>query len=286
MHPILQNQNDPSLVRLLEASTVAYTRAKSWEIKITYLLIFLAIAYPITYVITKSEQTKLILFICSFALAILVQVFMDTFKGNTSKGALFKEVFDIELFDLPWKTTLPRPNSTEIDALAKVYKGQPIHNWYSTLLSPSLPSQVAVAVIQYSNTTWDITLRFQYRRLLIFFVCFYSIILLLLILIEQVDPMMTFLLLFSVLSFYIHFISLIRAHTGVIKKREAISRHLDDLIRNKKEISQTALRDIQDEIYLTRLEATKVPNFFFRFYFKQMNERVDGYVRIVNKLYT
>lgn len=62
---ILKKQNDSDLIKLLRASTVAYTKAKSGEIKVTSFLIFLAFAYPITYVLIEDENIKHILFGCS-----------------------------------------------------------------------------------------------------------------------------------------------------------------------------------------------------------------------------
>jgi hypothetical protein len=283
LHPILAHQNDPALVRLLQASTVAYTRAKSWEIAITYFLIALAILYPITYVITKNNDVRIALLMCSFALTIIVQIFMDTFKGNTSKGALFKEEFDIALFRLPWKSTLKKPDDAEISELASDYKGTEIRDWYSPNLSGNIPTHIAIAVLQHLNTSWDIILRRNYKALLIWFISLYSVSLALLLLLYWPGWLTAFLLMFSVLSFYTHFISLIRAHNGVIKRREAISKHLDEIIQEKRDISIAELRDIQDEIYITRQEATKVPNFYFRWYQKAMNDRAEKYIESVNR---
>src|SRR4030095_16890358 len=107
---MLENQNDLELINLLKASTVAYTKSKFWEIRITFLVTLLAFAYPITYVIVKNENVKLFLFGCSFLLTVLIQLFAGRLRGNTSKGALFKEAFDVAVFQLPWKTTLKKPD--------------------------------------------------------------------------------------------------------------------------------------------------------------------------------
>ena len=124
MNPILSKQNEPELIKLLKASTVAYTKAKKGEIKITYFLIFLAFAYPITYILIGDETVKIILFGCSFLLVILIEIFMNSFKGNTSLGAIFKEEFDTILFDLPWKSTLKKPDHSEVSKFSIQYKGK------------------------------------------------------------------------------------------------------------------------------------------------------------------
>lgn len=104
----LSKENEFENIKLLRASTVAYTKAKSGEISITYFLLFLAVAYPVCYLLIKNDEVKFVLFGCSFLLTILIQIFSGRFKGNTSKGAIFKEDFDTIIFDLPWKSTLKK----------------------------------------------------------------------------------------------------------------------------------------------------------------------------------
>lgn len=285
MNQILNNQNEPENVKLLKASTVAYTKAKSGEIKVTYFLMYLAFSYPICYLYIKDDNIKLVLFGCSFLLTILIQIFSSSFKGNTSKGAIFKEEFDTIIFNLPWKSTLKKPDRREVLHFSQLYKGAEITDWYSPNLSANIDSNIAVAILQHSNTSWDIELRKAYRRWLTNFIVIYSIVLFAFFVVMKVDALTIFFLLFSLLSVFTHFISLIRGHSGAIEKRESISRHLDDIIHNKKIIGINELRDIQDEIYSTRQEAAKVPNFFFKWNQEQMNDEAEEYISEVNKLY-
>lgn len=285
MNPILSKQNSPELIKLLKASSAAYTKAKSGEIIITYFLLFLAIAYPICYFWIIDEKIKLIIFGCSFMLTILNQIYVNSFKGNTSKGAIFKEEFDTIIFNLPWKSTLKKPDRSEILHFSQLYKGPDIKDWYSPNLSENINSKIAVAILMHSNTSWDIELRKSYRKLLTNVLVFYSIALFTFFLVFEIDVHTIFLILFSILSMFTHFITLIRGHSETIDKREKISIHLDEIIRNKKYIGTLELRDIQDEIYFTRQEAAKVPNFFFCLYKKQLNIEAEEYIEEVNKIY-
>ena len=285
MNSLLINQNNPEHIKLLKASAVAYSKAKVGEVKVTYFFIFLAIAYPICYLIVKNDVAKLVLYGFSFFLTVMAQILTDYFKGNTSKGAILKEEYDTLIFDLPWKSTLKKLERTEIIHLARQYKGEEIKDWYSPNLSPSITHNIAIAILQHSNTSWDIRLRKLYRKLLIAILVFYSIVLTAIFVILKVEPLNIFLLLFSLLAFYIHFISLIRGHSGTIAKREVISKHLNEIIREGKGIEETELRDIQDEIYTTRQESAKVPNFFFRWYKEQMNSEAEEYIAEVNQIY-
>lgn len=285
MNPIIRNQNDTELIKLLKASTVAYTKAKSGEIKVTYFLIFLAFAYPISYIVIGDEGVKLTLFGCSFLLTILVQIFTDSFKGRTSVGAILKEEFDTALFKLPWKSTLKKPDHAEVSKFSLQYKGKEIRDWYSPILSEAIPTNIAIAVLQHSNTSWDIDLRIAFRKWLTGFLVVYSIALWIFLISKNIDGKTIFSIYFSILYFYTHFITLIRGHSSAIDKRKAISVHLDEIIRDKKYIRTNELRDIQDEIYSTRQEPAKVPNFFFRWYQKRLNAIAEDYIESVNKIY-
>ena len=202
MNALLSNQNNPELIKLLRASTVAYTKAKFGEIKITYFLIFLAFAYPISYLFIGDEKIKLALFGCSFLLTVLVQIFTNTFKGNTSKGAIYKEEFDTTLFNLPWKSTLKKPEHTEVSKFSLQFKGEEIKDWYSPNLSPAIPQNISVAVLQHSNTSWDIDLRIVYRSWLTGFLITYSIALWIFLISKNADGNTIFSIYFSILSLY------------------------------------------------------------------------------------
>jgi ABC-type multidrug transport system fused ATPase/permease subunit len=285
MNPILSSQNHPENIKLLKASAAAYSKAKGGELKITYLLLFLAVAYPICYLNKLDVNIKYILFGFSFLITLLGQLFADRFKGNTSKGAIFKEEFDTKIFELPWKSTLKKPDRSEIIHYAKQYRGREIKDWYSANLSSTISNNISIAILQHTNTSWDIELRKTYSRWLFNIFVFYTIALIIICVIIQTEILNVFLLFFSLLSFYVHILTLMRGHKAAISKREAISNHLDEIIRSKKDISIVELRDIQDEIYYTRQESAKVPDFFFRWYKKQMDLEAEEYIAEVNDLY-
>src|SRR5690606_1759536 len=97
-------------IRLLKASTVAYKEAKKWEIAITITILILAIGYSASFLFFKGDvlfltniDFKLCLSIVSFILTILIQIFSSKLKGDTAKGAVLKEQFDVSVFRLTQK---------------------------------------------------------------------------------------------------------------------------------------------------------------------------------------
>ncbi len=286
-NPILKNQNEPEYVKLLKASSYAYSKAKRGENNIKWFLLILAIAYPICYLLIKNHTLELILYGCSFVLTILIEIFADSIKGNVAQGALFKEQFDTKIFNMRWKSTLEEPLPGDIGLFSNQYRGkEEIKDWYSQNLSASIEHNIAVAVLQFSNTSWDINLRKVYRRFLIYILMFYSIILSVFIVAMKIDALTIFLLLFSLLPFFTYFISLIREQYGAIEKRVSVSKHLYKIIKNKINIDSNELRDIQDEIYSIRKEGSKVPNFYSRWFRTKGITTTGDLIEEVNKIYS
>jgi SMODS-associating 4TM effector domain len=282
---ILSKQNDSESIDLLKASTVAYGKAKLGEISITYFVLVLSIAFPVAYFLIKSENVKLVLFGFSFLLACLIEILISVFKENTSKGALFKEEFDTKVFDLPWKSTLKKPDPLDVLTFSQQYRGAEIKDWYSVNVSDAIGHNTAVAILQHSNTSWDIELRKSFRRWIVVFLVAYLLVIITFFFILNIGWLTLFLLLYSLHPFFTHFVSLIRGHSEVIRKRAEISNQLDVIICTKKQIGVNELRDIQDEIYITRQEAAKVPDFFFRLYKKPLNAVAEGYIADTNRIY-
>lgn len=278
-------QNSPELVSLLKASTVAYKNAKSREFAVTYILLFLAAAYPISYIFIKDESSKQLLFGLSFFVTITTWFLTDYFKGNTAKGALLKEQFDVLLFGLPWKFMLPKPDMSEVVNLEKEYSGEDIKDWYPANISETMPQNTVVAICQRISSSWDIELRSKYKTFLSVFLFAYTLLVFMLWVIKSVDGRTVFLLYFSTLSFYSHINTLIRGNANAIKKRTTIVAKLDEYINNRKLFTQDNLRDIQDEIYNIRQEPAKVPDFYFKLYNKRIKNTLEVYVQMVNKIY-
>ena len=279
----INRQNDEEKIKLLRASSYAYANAKLGENIITVVLFLLSIAYPILYVLSKDEETKLILFQVSFFLAVFVQVLSPLFKGNTFKGALLKEEFDTTLFGLPWKSTLKRIDPFEISILSNAYKGKEIKDWYATNIANQITEHIQIAICQRCNTAYDIELRKKYSSFLFWLLILYTISFAILIISKNIGGISIFLICFSIISFYTHIITIIRGHKNVIEKRSSINKVLDSYIFNEGAPSKQELRDIQDEIFLTRQENAKVPNLFFKLWNKKINRDIDDFIIRVNR---
>lgn len=285
MHPVLERQNDADAILLLKASAVAYKKAKSKEFLFTYGLCFLALAYPAVYIFIKDENLKHSLFAFSLLITIGTWVTADYFKGNTTKGAHLKEQFDIYLFRLPWRFILKKPEQDDIVDLASQYKDLPIRDWYPPNISEKIPANTAIAICQRISSSWDIRLREYFNIVLYFVLGAYTFSVLLLWAFNSVDSRTVFLLYFSTLSFYTHFITMIRGHKGAIKKRKDITAKLDNNIEKKTAFTDSDLRDVQNELYYIRQEPSKVPDYFCKRFNPKIGQLFKDYVERINKIY-
>lgn len=284
-HSILSSQNTAENLSLLQASSVAYSKSKSGENAITYLLLLLSFAYPIVYLELKNDEVKMLLFGFSFCISVTISLLSGSFKTNTYLGALFKEEFDTRVFNLPWKSTIQKADRREVLQLALQYKGWEVKDWYSSSLNENVNYHSSIAIHQYTNTWWDIELRRYYQCWLASILIFHSLFLLIFLFYVQPNFLTIFLLLFSLLSFYTHFINIIKGNAEVIQKRIRLALLLDYHIRNKNKLSTSELRDIQDEIFLTRQHPIKVPDHIYKKYQKKLNAAIERYMEEVNNLY-
>lgn len=278
MHPILDKQNEAYFIKLLKASSIVYSKAKRGEVTITTTMVLLSFIYPVIYLNELGENVKIFVFALSFLLSILVQLVKTQSNKLTQLGAVIKEEFDTSLFGLPWKRTISRPQLSEISHFAQLYTRNDITNWYSISVSKNLPDETAVALLQYSNTIWDIKLRQKYLFAIKGYLIFYTMILFGVFVYFEPKFEIIFFTLFSLLSFYTHFISIIKGHTTVIRRRTFISQIIDSGLKERTLLSKSFLRDIQDEIYQTRTEIIKVPNFFFRLFKSKLSIEIDKLV--------
>lgn len=283
MHPLLAKQNQPDRLGLLKAASVAYTHAKYFEVVFLRIMFFLAVAVPVVYLYFKTPMSKFILGLSAFTVTILIQLIAFFIKSNVNRGALFKEKFDVELFGLRWKTTIPHPDLMEIEKYALAYSGRSISNWYPDSLIETLPDRVCVAACQRINLEWDIWIRSSFCRFLYIVMGIHSALTIAGIVYFNPDGLSILPILFSSISFYLYFINQLRGHHSIMEVRKRASALIDKYLLESHQVpDELVLRDVQDEIFNTRKQNTLVPNFYFRFYHKTMQKAVDAFVSAVN----
>lgn len=287
MHRILEKQNSNSQLVLIKAASVAYTRAKLFEVVFLRLMFFLAMGALIVYLIFPTTKSKLILGCCAFVFSIFIQLLFVFIHGNVNRGAMFKEKFDVLLFGLPWKATLSHPDVAEAERYANSYHGRPLSNWYPTEFADNLPDAVIIASCQRINAAWDVWVRQSFCKFLYTVLAVYTFLLFMAFIYFNLDGLSILPLLFSNLSFYLYFINQLRGHRSVIDTRKNISSILDKyILEERKEPTMLLLREVQDEILATRKISVLVPNFYFMLTHKQRERDINSFVDEVNRVWS
>ncbi len=282
---ILTRQNSPQLIRLLKASGQAYARAKLLENTISVFMFLMGFIYPVIYLFVHNDSIKNMAFGVSLGISIFSELVMAIYKSNTEKGAIIREQFDVTLFKLPWKSTIHKVSESEISALAVKFDHD-VSNWYSSSISGQIPDHQMVAICQMLNAAWDISLRKKYRRVLLVGITLYTLVLITLTVVIKADMLTFFLMAFSLSSIYKHYITILRGNNGVIKKRGKLLKQIERLVMSNTYPTETELRDFQDEIFHTRQETAKVPDWFARFTKKNCSKEMDDLIAKVNTVYS
>jgi len=288
---IAEKQNYPANLKLLQASLQAYSHAKKGDNVIGFFFLFLAIAYPFAYTYFNNEVVQAVLLGISFIVTLLVEIMYNNLHANTDLGSILKEAFDMAVLGLPIRKTSKLPDQMEVEILADAYVKKHVHDnktkdWYPINLSDKVPDLVKIAVCQKMNVGWGIELRKKYSQLLIVTIIVYSILLLFFLLYKDVKTSTGFTISLAIAPFYTCFINQIRGHNTVVKKRKELSFLLDEIILREKQFDIYDLRDIQDEIGITRGELAKVPDLYFKMTRAKIEDTFQhNYIAEVNNHY-
>jgi hypothetical protein len=277
-------QNERHFQRLLKASIVAYSKAKSKEYFLVWVVIVLAFAYPWMYYY-RHEQV-IILFIISFSFNIVGIFLSIVYKAETKEGAFFKEQFDREIFGFE-TPSLGHYLEDKIANYELNYKGAGTQNWYSTNLPETFSKNKVIAICQLTNTNWDVAARKRFQLVCIAGLSIFSVYLIVFFIFWKPSWDIMFLTCYSCLSLYTYIANIMKGNLICIESRKAVSVELSKLVYNKgndPDIQQ--LKEIQKDIYITRTEQIKVPDTIYRFFKKAtekehmlLMERINSYYK-------
>lgn len=282
MNDISTKQNLQSMIDLLKAQRIAYSKCKHYQIFDT-VSILIAIITPIVGFANNSSLD--VLTVIGVIWTILYLVFDTIRKSKLSIGAKIQEQFDTELYDMQWNNTLCREKISvdNITEFANEYQNNDLHNWYSQEITTDLDKNIAVILCQRINLSWENTLKYKFSKaLLICVILYYAIFFVIVISINYgiydtmkiLSPTIPFLV-YGVQNFY-----------NVKSQRDTKKNLIQDIDRefmnysNTKILpSDTMLRNIQDVIYNERNSIEKTPDWFYKIYKQKFENHTDEVIR-------
>ena len=168
---IPDRQNRPGFIDLLAASSRSYEIVKCTSTWQSALAIIMAILGPAVAFAYPDAKGWVALFAGAVLLADLLY-FEPRVKQHQELGAKVQEVFDTDLFDLPWNShrVHSRPDPEEINSLAESFKKRNstdrLLDWYPPAVG-SIPLEYGRLVCQRANMRWDMALRRSFGGLFV-----------------------------------------------------------------------------------------------------------------------
>ena len=287
---IIVEQDSDESIKLLAAQKEIYKRGKG----IYAFQMILAVPIPIvislvTPLIVNSDQNVMWLFAFYSILATFIEFFCEDNAMRLKKlAASIQEKFDIQVLDIPWnKTLIPRKPTNELiyRYYSKHIKNNRLDNlygWYSKEILP-IDSNIATLLCQRTNCSYDFALRERYSKAIGLF------------------AIGTFLILFVIAGQFkitlpqfisnVFFPSLpvfVLAFKQISRNNESIDnlRELNELIGSELEIRRfndiiddNLIRQIQDKIYLKRINSPLLPEWAYKLLRQNLEEEMHFSIR-------
>lgn len=279
--PIHERQHDEDMVRLQRAAAASHRRGQLIEAVRASTAIVLAITGIIMTLIGEGRSVLAIIGALWFAVSAFL---LKRVAASTARqGALLQEMFDTTLFHLPWRSTVAGDPVAEPDVrrLARKLRAgsakdqRILDGWYDPAGGVHHPYDVLIA--QEQNLHWDARLRRRYGYMIMAAAVVWS---LLGVLAATVIPNAT--VANTLLSFFVPSLAAYQiaveiwfGQQQVAAERERLAQTVTTELQNARPGPPTdaermrvraAARDIQDGLLRTRLDVSRVPEWFYRHY--------------------
>ncbi|TMR28861.1 S-4TM family putative pore-forming effector [Actinomadura geliboluensis] len=281
--PIHERQLEDDMLRLQRAASASHQRGQLIEAVRVGAAAVLAAAGVLS---TLLDHGRPWVSIAGFVWFLISAFLLKRMAAATARqGALLQEMFDTALFLLPWRATVagdPIPDPDVHRLARKLQRGSAkdkriTDGWYDSTADVHHPYDVLIA--QEQNLAWDTRLRRRYSHLVAAAAAVWTAAGLAAGLAVADVTLPDTLLSFFVpsLAAYQIAIEIWAGQQRLADERERLAKTVDTELRNAKPGPITdpewnrlreATRDIQDGILRTRLDPTRVPEWFYRHYRK------------------
>lgn len=273
--PISARQNEQNMLDLIKASTAAHVRQQRLEtVRVTVSLALAAASVVAAF----ASVTAPVITVIGGAWALAYTIFVSPLaKGQARRSAVIQEMFDTQLFGLPWNSTLTgsRLRPDEISQLVREFdprrgRGDRLRDWYVD--TSGVPQPYDIFICQQQNLAWDARLRRRWAWVLLAAVVVW-VVLGLVVGYAASLTMPEILLRWFVpsLAALIYGIDSCKNQYDIAAERERVmslvQAEIDGAQRAPSSDEQARLvvkaREIQDVIFATRKQVARVPDWFY-----------------------
>ena len=266
---IQERQNTEESIGRLASQRYLYSRAKftrTCEMCLFLLVALLGLGSSAIENFALSQWIPLIVLFVWFADQFILRRIESAFK---TEAAIIQEDFDCFVLDLAWPEHkgMERPTPDRLRQLArKAFRksggSAGLIDWYQPDEIPRDPIQSKMHC-QKINCWWDANLRRNWKNLLYVALGFFVVLALILSLINNITVSRFVALVASAIGVFHWGIAEIIDQDKSGQKISGLHRHLSSLTLLE-QISPSAVRSVQDEIFEHRRTCPPVPNWFYR----------------------
>ncbi|WP_431977730.1 S-4TM family putative pore-forming effector [Micromonospora haikouensis] len=278
---LLSRQNRPEMMALLRAMSVCHTRAQRLDNLRVAVSVVVGLAGAVV-AITGVSPTAVTAVGALWAVANAAGLGSWS-RGQVRRAALLQEMFDVDLFRLPWNTVAvgERVGMQEVSRLERAFRGdeQYLRDYYEV---PPLPSPYDVVACLQQNLGWGARLRRRYAHAMLGGVAVWAAVGVVFgvvagltvsqLLLQWFVPSLAALLLGLEIHRNQRDVAAVRARAlGLLQERvEAVVRQGESAAARDELL--TLARQTQDVIFQSRQQG-RVPDWFFRRF--HATDRVD-----------
>jgi hypothetical protein len=266
-------QEDSLNLKYLAAQRVLYANAKyTFGLQILFTVVLSVIFSFAKLIPTKSlgvdinPYIALASIIICFADILFFNIYVSKLRRN---GAKVQELFDCNLFGLPWNeiNSGSKPGKDIIEENASNYVPDlkaPIENWYDIYLN-GLSKERAILLCQETNLFYDEKLREHFKRSCVF--CCIGIFLISVVIALIIDMRLSNYVtkvLLPVLPIIILTVKIFIENRKSLSASTELRKSVLKLKANSSEPTFFELRQIQDKIYCSRKDSALVPEWYYK----------------------
>jgi hypothetical protein len=273
---IIQEQDSDASIRYLAAQNQLYKNGKA-----TFAFqVIIAVPIPIlisivTPLLNKAEQSIVWIFVLYSIIATFLEFFCEDRATKLKKtAASIQEKFDTSVLLIGWNKILI-PIKPEDGLILRYYnkfikknKLDNFYGWYSKEVLP-VNTNIATLLCQRTNCSYDFTLRKRYANTILLIAASTFIILLIVAGQNEITvPSFILNVLFPSLPVFVLAYKQISSNKEAIEKLEELKNLIENELENIKlndNVDSYLLRQIQDKIYLKRINSPLLPEWAYDF---------------------
>lgn len=261
--PISRRQDEAAYLRMRAAAGITYDRAERIHAAKTLGAIGLAVLAPLVAVFLPEAST--VLATVAVAWLLIARTLLDYWHRKCRLQAVrYHELYDTELYGLPWNTTLSGSQRLVRESLAAL-DPQPRDEdkeWYVSI--PNVPWPLDVLAAQVQNLLWSRRNHRSYAVLL------WTLLVLTVVAATLIATVRDLTLQQAIIQLAVPLIpalldlsDLPRRHLDAAREQEQVEEAVDDLLAQRAEglpITAEHCREVQDAIFERRAHQPPVPS--------------------------